>query len=437
MVSDNKSGITQMSMARRGIVTEEIRVVASKEGISAETLMQRVAKGTVAIPANPLHRSLDPIGVGEKLHVKINANIGNSETTSCITEEIEKLHTSIKYGSDAIMDLSTGSDIDNIRQAIIAESTIPVGTVPLYQSSAEVRHIFDLTTDDFIAMLEHQAKQGVDFMTIHAGLLREFLGLIRTRTAGIVSRGGSLLADWMQHYGRQNPFYEHFDRVLDVCRAYDVTISLGDGLRPGCLADANDEAQISELKVLGELTKRAWERDVQIMIEGPGHVPMHLIEENVRLEKKYCHNAPFYVLGPLVTDIAPGYDHITGAIGSAIAGAAGADFLCYVTPKEHLGLPEDDDVRTGIIAFKLAAHAADIARGVPHAMDRDNELSRARMSFDWEKQFSLALDPERAREYRSLTMNGQDFTESEWCSMCGNKYCAIRITTQVISRMEE
>jgi len=432
----HKSGITQMSMARRGIITQEMRIVASKEGVSGETIMQRVAKGTVAIPANPFHRSLDPIGVGEKLHVKINANIGNSETTSCISEEVEKLHTSIKYGADAIMDLSTGSDIDNIRQAIIKESTIPVGTVPMYQSSAEVRHIFDLTPDDFIAMLEHQAKQGVDFMTIHAGLLKEFLGLIRTRTTGIVSRGGSLLADWMQHYDRQNPFYEYFDRVLDVCEAYDITISLGDGLRPGCLADANDEAQISELKVLGELTKRAWERDVQVMIEGPGHVPMNLIEENVRLEKEYCHNAPFYVLGPLVTDVAPGYDHITGAIGSAIAGAAGADFLCYVTPKEHLGLPEDDDVRTGIIAFKLAAHAADIARGVPHAMDMDNEISKARMAFDWEKQFSLALDPDRAREYRALTMKGPDYKESKWCSMCGNKYCAMRITTQIISRMD-
>jgi len=432
----HKSGITQMSMARRGIITQEMRIVASKEGVSGETIMQRVAKGTVAIPANPFHRSLDPIGVGEKLHVKINANIGNSETTSCISEEVEKLHTSIKYGADAIMDLSTGSDIDNIRQAIIKESTIPVGTVPMYQSSAEVRHIFDLTPDDFIAMLEHQAKQGVDFMTIHAGLLKEFLGLIRTRTTGIVSRGGSLLADWMQYYDRQNPFYEYFDRVLDVCEAYDITISLGDGLRPGCLADANDEAQISELKVLGELTKRAWERDVQVMIEGPGHVPMNLIEENVRLEKEYCHNAPFYVLGPLVTDVAPGYDHITGAIGSAIAGAAGADFLCYVTPKEHLGLPEDDDVRTGIIAFKLAAHAADIARGVPHAMDMDNEISKARMAFDWEKQFSLALDPDRAREYRALTMKGPDYKESKWCSMCGNKYCAMRITTQIISRMD-
>ncbi len=430
------SNITQMSMARRGIITQEMQTVAEKEGIQAEELRQRVANGTVAIPANPLHRTLDPIGIGEKLHVKINANIGNSETTSCITEEVEKLHTSIKYGADAVMDLSTGADIDNIRMAIINESTIPVGTVPIYQSSAEVRHIFDLTADDFIGMVEHQARQGVDFMTIHAGVLRDFLGLVKGRVTGIVSRGGSLLADWMQHHNRQNPFYEHFDKVLDICSRYDVTISLGDGLRPGCLADANDKAQIGELKVLGELTKRAWERDVQVMIEGPGHVPMHLIEENVRLEKEYCHNAPFYVLGPLVTDIAPGYDHITGAIGSAIAGAAGADFLCYVTPKEHLGLPDSDDVRTGIIAFKLAAHAADIARGVPGARDRDDELSRARMAFDWERQFELSLDPDRAREYRAQTMPDKEFKESKWCSMCGNKYCALRITNQLLSRME-
>ena len=430
------SNITQMSMARRGIITQEMQTVAAKEGIDVEELRQRVAKGTVVIPANPLHRTLDPIGIGAGLHVKINANIGNSETTSCITEEVEKLHTAIKYGADAVMDLSTGADIDNIRMAIISESTIPVGTVPIYQSSAEVRHIFDLTADDFIGMVEHQAKQGVDFMTIHAGVLRDFLGLIKDRVTGIVSRGGSLLADWMQHHNRQNPFYEYFDKVLDICSQYDVTISLGDGLRPGCLADANDKAQIAELKVLGELTKRAWERDVQVMIEGPGHVPMHLIEENVRLEKEYCHNAPFYVLGPLVTDIAPGYDHITGAIGSAIAGAAGADFLCYVTPKEHLGLPDSDDVRTGIIAFKLAAHAADIARGVPGARDRDDELSRARMAFEWERQFALSLDPDRAREYRAQTMPAHQFKESKWCSMCGNKYCALRITNQLLSRME-
>jgi phosphomethylpyrimidine synthase len=357
--------------------------------------------------------------------VKINANIGNSAVTSDIAGELEKLGMAVRYGADTVMDLSTGRDIDATRQAIIAASTVPVGTVPMYQAIQTVDSVEELTADDLLEMIEHQARQGVDYMTIHAGILLEHLPLVYGRVTGIVSRGGSLHAYWMMHHRKQNPLYDRFDDVCDILRHYDVTISLGDSLRPGSLHDASDRAQFAELEVLGELTKRAWEHDVQVMVEGPGHIPMHQIEMNVRKQKEICHEAPFYTLGPLVTDIAPGYDHITSAIGAAMIGWYGADMLCYVTPKEHLGLPNAEDVRNGVIAYKIAAHAADVARGRPNARDRDDALSRARYAFDWNEQFRLSLDPDRAREYHDETLPAEYFKSAEFCAMCGPKFCSM------------
>jgi phosphomethylpyrimidine synthase len=351
--------------------------------------------------------------------------------SSNIDEEVDKLRLAVRYGSDTVMDLSTGDRINETREAILRASTVPIGTVPVYQAIQKVKSPEEMSLDLLFDVIEFQAKQGVDYMTLHCGLLREFLPLVGTRIMGIVSRGGALLAQWMIRHGKQNPLYEHFDRVLDTCRRYDVTISLGDGLRPGCLADASDDAQFAELRVLGELTLRAWERDVQVMIEGPGHVPMDQIEMNVRKEAEMCHEAPFYVLGPLVTDFAPGYDHITSAIGAAVAGWAGASMLCYVTPKEHLGLPNLDDVRAGIIAYKIAAHAADIARHRPGARDRDDELSRARYAFDWPRQFELALDPETARAMHDETLPEEYFKSAEFCSMCGPKFCSMHVNREV------
>jgi len=357
--------------------------------------------------------------------VKINANIGNSAVSSDIPQELEKLTLAIRYGADTVMDLSTGNDIDATREAIIAHSTVPIGTVPIYQATADMDDPAEMTAELLLEGIEHQARQGVDYMTIHAGILLEHLPLVYGRVTGIVSRGGALLAEWMVKHRQQNPLYEHYDEILEILRAYDVTVSLGDSLRPGSIHDSSDKAQFAELETLGALTARAWERDVQVMVEGPGHIPMHQIEMNVRKQKEICHGAPFYTLGPLVTDIAPGYDHITSAIGAAMIGWYGADMLCYVTPKEHLGLPNAEDVRQGVIAYKIAAHAADIARGRAGATDRDDALSRARYAFDWNEQFRLSLDPERAREYHDESLPAEYFKSAEFCAMCGPKFCSM------------
>ncbi len=418
---------TQMAAARNGVITDAMRVVARREGLDVEVVRSEVARGRLIIPANVRHLAgkLEPMGIGKVAGVKINANIGNSAVTSSIDEELEKLHLAVRYGADTVMDLSTGKDIDAVREAIIGASTVPIGTVPIYQAVLMGKELEELTANDLLDVIEHQAQQGVDYMTIHAGILLEHLPLVYGRVTGIVSRGGSLHAVWMMHHRRQNPLYERYDDLLEILRAYDVTISLGDSLRPGSVHDASDRAQFAELETLGELTKRAWARDVQVMVEGPGHIPMHEIEMNVRKQKEICLEAPFYTLGPLVTDIAPGYDHITSAIGAAMIGWYGADMLCYVTPKEHLGLPNADDVRQGVIAYKIAAHSADIARGRKGARDRDDALSRARYAFDWNEQFRLSLDPERAREYHDETLPAEYFKSAEFCAMCGPKFCSM------------
>ena len=425
--------VTQMHLARQGTVTPAMRRVAERERLPAELIRDEVARGRLVIPANVNHlaKRLDPMAIGAAASVKINANIGNSAVESDIDGELEKLHHAVHYGADTVMDLSTGGNIDAIREAIIDASPVPIGTVPIYQAVQQVKRVEDLTADALIANIEHQAKQGVDYVTVHCGLLREHIGLALGRVTGIVSRGGSLLAYWMTHHQAQNPLYTHYDRILDIAREYDVTLSLGDGLRPGSLADATDKAQLAELTVLGELTERAWARDVQVMIEGPGHIPMHQIEVNVRLQKELCHEAPFYTLGPLVTDIAPGYDHITSAIGAAMIGWYGADMLCYVTRKEHLGLPNAEEVREGVIAYKIAAHAADLARRRPGARDRDDALSRARYGFDWNEQFRLSLDPERARSLHDESLPDEYFKSAEFCAMCGPKFCSMHLTREI------
>lgn len=430
--------MTQLESARQGTITPEMEYVAKREDLPVELIRDEVARGRMVIPANIHHlaKRLEPMCIGIASKCKINANIGNSAVTGKIEDELEKLHTAVHLGADTVMDLSTGGNIDGIRQAIIDASPVPIGTVPIYQVIQQVKDPRDITPRMLLEMVEHQAKQGVDYMTIHAGLLKQYIPLTRNRITGIVSRGGSLIALWMHAHNQQNPWYTHFDELCEIMRAYDVTFSLGDGLRPGCLADANDEAQFAELKTLGELTLKAWEHGCQVMIEGPGHVPMHLIKMNVEKERELCHEAPFYVLGPLVTDIAPGYDHITSAIGAAIAGEAGAAMLCYVTPKEHLGLPNADDVRQGVIAYKIAAHAADIARGRKGARDRDDALSKARFEFDWNRQFELSLDPETARRMHDETLPQEVFKSAKFCSMCGPKFCSMRIT-QDIQKMAE
>jgi phosphomethylpyrimidine synthase len=416
-----------MALARHGDVTPAMSFVAEREGIAPELVRDEVARGRLVIPANHRHLAgvLEPMGIGKVARVKINANIGNSAVTSSISEEVAKLTLAVKYGADTVMDLSTGKNIDETREAILAASTVPIGTVPLYQAVLRDKQLEELTADDLLAEVEHQARQGVDYMTIHAGILFEHLPLVYGRVTGIVSRGGSLLAVWMMHHRKQNPLYERFNDLCSILREHDVTISLGDSLRPGSIHDASDRAQFAELETLGELTRRAWTHDVQVMVEGPGHVPMHQIEMNVRRQKDVCHEAPFYTLGPLVTDIAPGYDHITSAIGAAMIGWHGADMLCYVTPKEHLGLPNAEDVRQGVIAYKIAAHAADIARGRGGATARDDALSRARYAFDWNEQFRLSLDPERAREYHDETLPAEYFKSAEFCAMCGPRFCSM------------
>jgi phosphomethylpyrimidine synthase len=412
-----------MHLARSGTVSPEMLRVAERESLDPELVRAEVARGRMIIPANVHHRALDPMAIGLKARVKINANIGSSPTTSSLDEEVDKLRLSERWGADTVMDLSTGKRIDETRLAILAEATVPIGTVPIYQALERVKSAEELTAELLLDVIEHQARQGVDYMTIHAGVRLEHLPLCRHRVTGIVSRGGGLLARWMVHHKTENPLYEHFDEILEICRAHDVSISLGDGLRPGSIADASDAAQFAELDTLGELTARAWERDVQVMVEGPGHIPLHELEMNVRRQQEVCREAPFYTLGPLVTDIAPGYDHITSAIGAAIVGWHGTSMLCYVTPKEHLGLPDAEDVKQGMIAYRIAAHAADLARGNRDAAKRDRALSQARFGFDWNEQFRLSLDPDTARAMHDETLSDDYFKTAEFCSMCGPKYC--------------
>ena len=417
-----------MHYARQGLITEEMEYVATREKLAPELVRSEVARGRAIIPANIHHRNLEPMGIGVAFFCKINANIGNSATTSNVSDELEKLHRAVHYGSDTVMDLSTGGDIPMIRKAIIDASPVPIGTVPIYEALSRVRRAEDLSINVMLDVIEEQAEQGVDYMTIHAGVLRQFLPLVRNRITGIVSRGGALLAQWMSANKAQNFLYENFDAICKIFQKHDVSFSLGDGLRPGCLADASDEAQFAELKVLGELTKKAWEHDVQVMIEGPGHIPMDKIKEQVDKEMEWCHEAPFYTLGPLVIDIAPGYDHITSAIGAAMIGWFGASMLCYVTPKEHLGLPNPEDVKQGVIAYKIAAHAADVARHRPGARDRDDALSYARFLFDWNKQFELSLDPATAKAMHDENLPDDFYKEAKFCSMCGPKFCSMNIT---------
>lgn len=426
-----------MHDARAGRITGEMRFVAQREKLQPEFVRTELAAGRMVVPANVNHTRLEPIAIGIACRCKINANIGNSPTHSDLQSELRKLEVAVRYGADTVMDLSTGEQLDEIRHAIIAHSRVPVGTVPIYEVLARVESPEAMTIDLLLDVIEKQARQGVDFMTVHAGILLEHIPLTTERVAGIVSRGGAALAKWMAAHKEQNPLYTHFDDVLEIARRYDVTLSLGDGLRPGCLADANDEAQFAELKVLGELTLRAWEREVQVMVEGPGHVPLDKVAMNVEKEIELCHGAPFYVLGPLVTDIAAGHDHIASAIGGAVAGWAGASMLCYVTPREHLGLPDLDDVKQGVIAHKIAAHAADLARGRAGARERDDALSRARFEFDWEKQFALALDPEKARALRDEAAAAGMLDAVRFCSMCGEKFCSIRASHDLRSRLRE
>ena len=431
----NRTGpvVTQMHYARQGIVTEEMEFVAKRESLPPETIRSEVARGRMIIPANIRHLELEPMAIGIAAKCKINANIGNSATTSNIEQELEKLHASVHFGADTAMDLSTGGDIHEIREAILRHSPIPIGTVPIYEALSRVSRVRELTPEIMLEVIEEQAAQGVDYMTIHAGVLREYIPMTSQRITGIVSRGGAILAQWCVENHQQNFLYTHFEEICKIFQKYDVSFSLGDGLRPGCLADASDDAQFAELETLGELTRKAWEYDVQVMIEGPGHIPLDQIKLQVDKEIELCQEAPFYTLGPLVTDIAPGYDHITSAIGAAMIGWHGASMLCYVTPKEHLGLPDKNDVRQGIIAYKIAAHAADVARHRPGARDRDDAISYARFLFDWNKQFELSLDPEMARSMHDETLANETYKDAAFCSMCGPKFCSMN-TTQVMEK---
>ena len=423
--------LSQMHYARQGRISEEMGFVAERERLAPNLVRDEVAAGRMIIPANINHPELEPMAIGVASRCKINSNIGNSAVTSNIDEELRKLHTSVHYGADTVMDLSTGGGIHEIREAILRHSPVPIGTVPIYEAIARVKRLEDLNADLMLEVIEEQAAQGVDYMTIHAGVLIQYLPLVSKRITGIVSRGVAILAQWMAHHHRQNFLYERFEDICKIFKKYDVSFSLGDGLRPGSVADASDEAQFAELKTLGELTAIAWKHDVQVMIEGPGHIPIDKIKEQVDKEVEMCYGAPFYTLGPLVTDIAPGYDHITSAIGAAMIGWYGAAMLCYVTPKEHLGLPNDKDVKDCIIAYKIAAHAADIARHRPGARDRDDALSYARYTFDWEKQFELSLDPETARSMHDETLPDKYYKEAAFCSMCGPKFCSMNYSAKV------
>lgn len=423
-----QTNVTQMHYARKGIITEEMLYTAEVEGLEPELIRSEVARGRMIIPANIKHENLIPMAVGIAAKCKINANIGNSIVTSDVQGELNKLAYAVKYGADTVMDLSTGGDIPGIREQVIRNSPVPIGTVPIYEILERAGKVENITPELMLEVIEFQASQGVDYMTIHAGILMEYIPLVKNRITGIVSRGGAILAQWMAIHRKENPLYTHYDEICRIFQKYDVAFSLGDSLRPGCLADACDAAQFAELKTLGELTRRAWEFDVQVMVEGPGHVPFDKIEMNVKKQMEECSEAPFYVLGPLVTDIAPGYDHITSCIGATAAGTAGAALLCYVTPKEHLGLPNAEDVKQGCIAYKIAAHASDIARGRKGARDRDDALSHARFTFNWEQQFALSLDPETARAMHDETLPDDFFKEAKFCSMCGPKFCSMRIS---------
>jgi len=424
--------MTQLELARKGIISSAMQAVAQAEGVAAELVRQGVAGGMIVIPANAQHAGLVPCGIGRGLSTKVNANIGTSSDFTDVNTELEKLQVATDSGADTVMDLSTGGDIAAIRRTIIAASSVPIGTVPIYQAGIEAinRHgaIVKMTEDDLFAAIEEHARDGVDFITVHCGVTRAAVARLKEqgRVADVVSRGGAFLIGWMLHNERENPLYEQYDRLLEIAREYDVTLSLGDGMRPGSLADATDRAQIEELITLGELVERAWRAGVQVMVEGPGHLPLNQIETNVRLQKAICKGAPFYVLGPLVTDVAAGYDHITGAIGGAIAAAAGADFLCYVTPSEHLSLPDSEDVRQGVIASRIAAHAGDIVKGVKGAEDWDRKMSVARKSLDWEEQARLSLDPERSRR-----VHGKHTSVGSACSMCG-EFCAMELVSKYV-----
>ncbi len=423
---------SQMHYARKGVVTPEMAFAAEREGVSPEFVRSEIARGRAILPANVRHPELEPMVVGRNFLVKINANIGNSAIRSSIDDEVEKLRWAVRWGADTVMDLSTGESIHETREWILRNSPVPIGTVPIYQALEKVKgRPEDLDFEVFLETVEEQCEQGVDYFTIHAGVLLRYIPLTARRVTGIVSRGGSILAKWCLAHHEENFLYTNFERLCEVMKRYDVSFSLGDGLRPGSIADANDEAQFAELETLGELTRIAWKHDVQVMIEGPGHVPMHLIRENVERQMRVCREAPFYTLGPLVTDIAPGYDHITSAIGAAMIGWYGTALLCYVTPKEHLGLPDKEDVKDGVIAYKIAAHAADLAKGHPGARAWDDALSRARFEFRWKDQFALALDPERAREFHDETLPAEGAKSAHFCSMCGPKFCSMKITEDV------
>lgn len=439
-----KPGLTQMALARQGEISWEMKRVAERESVAPEFVRDEVAAGRAVIPANVNHPESDPIIIGKAFRVKINANIGNSPVRSSVEEEVEKMRWAAKWGADTVMDLSTGTDIIQTRDAILRSAAVPVGTVPIYEALARAKgRVEDLSLDLMLEVVEDQAKQGVDYMTVHAGVLSQTIPLACRRHTGIVSRGGAILAKWMLLHDKENFLYTGFRELCEVLARYDVTFSLGDGLRPGSLADANDAAQFAELDTLGELTRVAWEHDVQTMIEGPGHVPLNLVKENIDREQEVCQGAPFYTLGPIVTDVAPGYDHISSAIGGALIAWHGTAMLCYVTPKEHLGLPDLEDVKQGVIAYKIAAHAADVAKGLPGARDWDDAISKARKDFRWEEQFELALDPDTARAYHSEGKNQKKPNEpqpdltTDFCSMCGESFCSMRLSKQAETLLEK
>ncbi len=424
----NYENRSQLYFARAGIITPEMEFVANREKQKPEFVRDQIAQGFAVIPANIYHPRLEPVIIGKAFRTKVNANIGNSPTTSSIEEEVEKVYWSIKWGADTVMDLSTGKNIQETRMAIIANSTAPIGTVPIYEALSKVSAPEELTPELVLGVIEQQARQGVDYMTIHAGVLLRYVPLTSKRLTGIVSRGGAIMAQWCLAHHKENFLYTHFRDIIDIFRSYDVTFSLGDGLRPGSVHDANDAAQFAELDTLAELTEIAWKDDIQVMVEGPGHVPLHLVRENVERQQQLCKGAPFYTLGPIVTDVAPGYDHITSAIGGAIIAQYGTAMLCYVTPKEHLGLPNKEDVKQGLIAYRIAAHAADIAKGIPGAIEWDHQMSKARYEFDWRRQFELAMDPETAQNYHDETLQGDYFKDTQFCSMCGPQFCSMKMS---------
>ncbi|MBK8100480.1 MAG: phosphomethylpyrimidine synthase ThiC [Planctomycetes bacterium] len=431
-VQRGDSNFSQLHYARRGLVTEEMQFCALRENVDPEFVRSEIARGRAIIPANRNHQEIEPMIIGRNFLVKINANIGNSALGSSIREEVDKLQWAIRWGADTVMDLSTGKDLKTTREWILRNSPVPIGTVPIYEALERVQgKVEDLDLKLYLEVIEEQAAQGVDYFTVHAGVLLRHVPLTAERVTGIVSRGGSIMAKWCLHHHEENFLYTGFDAICKIMQKYDVSFSLGDGLRPGSIADANDDAQFGELEALGELTQRAWAHDVQVMIEGPGHVPMHKIQENMDRQLRICHEAPFYTLGPLTTDIAPGYDHITSAIGAAMIGSMGTAMLCYVTPKEHLGLPDRDDVKQGVIAYKIAAHAADLAKGHRGAQARDDALSKARFAFRWQDQFNLALDPETARKYHDATLPQDGAKVAHFCSMCGPRFCSMKLTEEV------